>query len=591
MNNLDYKSKALYALKKYYGYDSFRAGQLNIILNILNKRDVFCIMSTGAGKSICYQVPALIFDGITIVISPLISLMKDQVDALKENGVSAESINSSMDSNKIKEIIKNAQDNKYKLLYIAPERLESRKFINNIKELNISQVAVDEAHCISQWGHDFRTSYKSISSFINILKNRPVVSAFTATATEAVKEDSINLLKLNKPYIYAGSIKRDNLIINVYKEEDKLDKIKEIIQNHKDESGIIYCLSRREAEELYKALNMYNYYDITLYHGGLKEQEKEKAQEDFLFERDYIMVATNAFGMGIDKSNVRFIIHSTIPKNLESYYQEIGRGGRDGENCDCYLFYNREDISRVEFIVNKSSNLNRRQIELNKLQSIIDFCEQGGCYQEFLLKYFNKNSTLMYCGKCSNCLKDGNLKDYTREAQIILSTVYRTREYYGISVIADIVRGINGPKIAQNNLSKVTTYGLMKDYSAKFVKNLIKELLNQNLVSLKEGTYSMLKLNSNSMKVLTENKHAILKIEEEEKPINKELFEALKKWRRKKALEENIKPYIIFSDSTLIELSNKRPKNLEELLEVRGIGEKKINKYGEEILRNLKLKM
>lgn len=587
---MNYKSKAFYALKKYYGYDSFRAGQLNIILNILNKRDVFCIMSTGAGKSICYQIPALIFDGITIVISPLISLMKDQVDALKENGISAESINSSMDSKKIKEIIKNSQDNKYKLLYIAPERLESREFINNIKELNVSQVAVDEAHCISQWGHDFRTSYKSISSFINILKNRPVVSAFTATATEAVKADSVTLLNLNNPYIYTGNINRENLIINVFKEEDKLEKIKEIIQNHKDESGIIYCLSRREAEELYRALNMYHNYDIALYHGGLKDEQKEKAQENFLFEKDYIMIATNAFGMGIDKSNVRFIIHSTIPKNIESYYQEIGRGGRDGENCDCYLFYNRDDISRVEFIVNKSSNLSRRQIELTKLQSIIDLCEQGGCYQEFLLKYFNKNSTLTYCGKCSNCLKDGNLKDYTREAQIILSTVYRTREYYGISVIADIVRGINGPKIAQNNLSKVTTYGLMKDYTSKFVKNFINQLLIKKIVSLKEGTYSMLKLNSNSMKVLTENKQVILKLEEEEKPINKELFETLKKWRRKKALEENIKPYIIFSDSTLIEISNKRPKNLEELLEVRGIGEKKINKYGEEILNNLKLK-
>ena len=354
MNN---KEKAQYALKKFFGYDKFRVGQINIILNILSNKDVFCIMPTGAGKSICYQIPALIMEGITLVISPLISLMKDQVDSLKENGISANFINSTQSIEEIRKILKDASLGIYKLIYIAPERLESKIFINMIKDLNISQVAVDEAHCVSQWGHDFRISYGYIKIFIEQLNKRPVVSAFTGTATEEVKKDSIKLLGIKNPYIFIGDINRENLIINVYKEEDKLEKIKDIIKKYEDESGIIYCLSRKEVEILYFKLKELGY-RVGMYHGGLQDNEKEKFQEDFLFERIDIIIATNAFGMGIDKSNVRYIIHSTIPKNLESYYQEIGRGGRDGQKCGCYLFYNRIDIKRVEFIINKSSNLN-----------------------------------------------------------------------------------------------------------------------------------------------------------------------------------------------------------------------------------------
>ena len=324
MNN---KEKAQYALKKFFGYDKFRVGQINIILNILSNKDVFCIMPTGAGKSICYQIPALIMEGITLVISPLISLMKDQVDSLKENGISANFINSTQSIEEIKKILKDASVGIYKLIYIAPERLESRTFINMIKDLNISQVAVDEAHCVSNWGHDFRISYKYIKIFIEQLNKRPVVSAFTGTATEEVKKDSIKLLGIRNPYIFIGDINRENLIINVYKEEDKLEKIKDIIRKYEDESGIIYCLSRKEVEILYFKLKELGY-KVGMYHGGLQDNEKEKFQEDFLFERTNIIIATNAFGMGIDKSNVRYIIHSTIPKNLESYYQEIGRWGK-----------------------------------------------------------------------------------------------------------------------------------------------------------------------------------------------------------------------------------------------------------------------
>lgn len=584
MNN---KEKAQYALKKFFGYDKFKVGQINIILNILSSKDVFCIMPTGAGKSICYQIPALIMEGVTLVISPLISLMKDQVDSLKENGISANFINSTQSVEEIKKILKDASLGIYKLIYIAPERLESITFINMIKDLNISQVAVDEAHCVSNWGHDFRISYKYIKIFIEQLNKRPVVSAFTGTATEEVKKDSIKLLGIRNPYIFIGDINRENLIINVYKEEDKLEKIKDIIRKYEDESGIIYCLSRKEVEILYFKLKELGY-KVGMYHGGLQDNEKEKFQEDFLFERTNIIIATNAFGMGIDKSNVRYIIHSTIPKNLESYYQEIGRGGRDGEKCGCYLFYNRLDIKRVEFVINKSSNLNRREIALSKLQSMIDFCEENNCYKNNLLKYFNDEKENFYCGTCSNCIKNDKVRDFTKEAQMILSTVYRTREKYGISVITDILRGISGPKIVQFNLNKITTFGLMKDYTISFIKSIIKEMLTYGYVNLKEGTYSMLRLNKKSMDILLGKQKVMFLLKEDEKPINKELFERLKVWRRIKANKENVKPYIIFSDSSLMEIVNILPKNLEELKEIRGVGEKKLQKYGEEIIDIIK---
>ena len=583
---MNIKDTALYALKKFYGYNSFRPGQMNIIFNILSKKDVFCIMPTGAGKSICYQIPALIMNGVTLVISPLISLMKDQVDSLKENGITATYINSTQSMEEIKDILKDASLGLYKLIYIAPERLESKVFVQMIRNLHISQVAVDEAHCVSEWGHDFRISYRYIKPFVDLLPNRPVISAFTGTATDEVKEDSMNLLGLRNPIKYVGDINRENLSINIFKEEDKLEGIKDIIREHEDESGIIYCLSRKEVENLYTYLREYGY-NVSMYHGGLEDYDKEKAQDDFLFERTNIMVATNAFGMGIDKSNVRYIVHCTIPKNLESYYQEIGRGGRDGEACKCYLFYNREDIRRVEFILNKSSGFKRKEIALRKLQSMIDFCEEDGCYRAFLLKYFNKEWSRNYCGNCSNCLGNDEVRDFTREGQIILSTVYRTRENYGISVLIDILRGIKGPKIIEKNLDKITTFSLMKDYSSSFIKAIINEMLTQGYVSLKEGTYSMLKLNNKSMDILLGKADMYLLVKEDEKPIDEELFHKLKLWRKSKAIKENIKPYIIFSDSSLISIVNRLPKSIEELLQVRGVGEKKVEKYGDEILKLL----
>lgn len=581
---MDNTQNIFYALKKYYGFDTLRRGQFEIINSILNKRNTFCLMPTGAGKSICYQIPAILFQGITIVISPLISLMKDQVDNLLENGIRAVYINSTQSMDTIKSILMNAAMGEYKIIYISPERLESKIFRDMIKNLHISQIAIDEAHCVSQWGHDFRKSYLQIHTFYKLLRDKPVISAFTATATEEVRLDSIKLLGLTSPYIYKGDINRENLNITVLKEVDKLEELKDIIRDNEGNSGIVYCLSRKEVDSLYCYLKDLGY-NVAKYHGGLKDEEKEQFQEEFLYENIDIIIATNAFGMGIDKSNIRFIVHFTMPQNIESYYQEIGRGGRDGERCNCYLFYSESDISRVEYIINKSSSLSRREVQLRKLQSMIDYCNLKECYRKYLLNYFGNDRKLNYCNNCSNCLKDDELKDFTRESQMILSTVFRTREKFGISVLVDILKGFKGPKIIQNNLEKITTYGIMKEYSNTFIKDLIKSLLNEGYVDLKEGTYSMLKLNARSMRILKGKETVVFKILDKSEPIlNEELFDALKKWRKERAFKDRVKPYIIFSDTSLISISNVKPKSNEELLEIRGVGSKKVEAYGADIL-------
>lgn len=581
-------NKPLEILEKYFGYKSFREGQLEIISNILRGKDSFCIMPTGGGKSLCYQIPALIFNGITLVISPLISLMKDQVDSVNDIGIKAEYINSTQSLGEIKEILRRCYDGEVKLLYIAPERLESEYFNKMLRKLWISQIAIDEAHCVSIWGHDFRKSYKYIDPFIKSLNIRPVVTAFTATATEEVRVDIIKLLDLVNPYIYLGSFNRENLEIVIHKEEDKAEFVKDYIRENELESGIIYCATRKEVDALYYYLKERGF-NTAKYHGGLKDEEKSYYQEEFLKDNLNVMIATNAFGMGIDKSNVRYIIHFSLCKNIESYYQEIGRGGRDGEKTKCILLYNRADIRTLEYLLYTTAGATRKEIDLKKLQGMVDYCETDKCYRSFILNYFGEKNIKGYCNNCSNCLNNEELRDFTIESQMILSCVYRTREQYGISVLVDILRGFKGPKIIQNRLDQLTTYGIMKDYSSKFIRDLIKTLLDLGYINLKEGTYSMLKLNNKSIKVLKSQEKVICKLSEniEEKIEDKELFEVLRKWRKEKAIKLGIKPYIIFSDSTIIELTNKKPKNKEELLNIRGMGEKKYENYGEEILKIL----
>ena len=582
-------NKIFEILNKYYGYNSFRKGQYEIISNILRGRDSFCILPTGAGKSICYQIPALMFNGITIVISPLISLMKDQVDNLNSNGINARYINSTQKLEVSDEIIELCKKGEVKLLYIAPEKLENEFFKRKLILLNISQIAIDEAHCVSMWGHDFRKSYGLIAEFIDNLRIRPVVTAFTATATEIVRKDVINLLKLRNPYIYIGSFDRENLEIKLYIEEDKLELVKDIIREREGEAGIIYCATRKEVDGLYYYLKDLGY-DVLKYHGGLKDSEKEFYQDEFLNENSNVMIATNAFGMGIDKSNIRYIIHFTIPKNIEGYYQEIGRAGRDGLSAKCYLFFNRADIRTLEYLIYTTVQLNRKEIEIKKLQQMIDFCETKECLRAFILRYFGEQNIREYCTNCSNCLSNDELRDYTIEAQKVLSCVYRSKERYGISVLIDVLRGMVGPKIINDKLNQLSTYGIMKDYSSKFIRDFIKVLIEYGYISLRQGTYSMLQLNEKSYKILKSDLKVVLKLEadNEEKVLNNMLFNKLKLWRRDIAIQEGVKPYIIFSDATLIELCNKLPQNEEELLEIRGMGEKKFKKYGEKLIELLK---
>lgn len=582
-------NKIFEILNKYYGYNSFRKGQYEIISNILRGRDSFCILPTGAGKSICYQIPALMFNGITIVISPLISLMKDQVDNLNSNGINARYINSTQKLEVSDEIIELCKKGEVKLLYIAPEKLENEFFKRKLRLLNISQIAIDEAHCVSMWGHDFRKSYGLIAEFIDNLRIRPVVTAFTATATEVVRKDVINLLKLRNPYIYIGSFDRENLEIKLYIEEDKLELVKDIIREREGEAGIIYCATRKEVDGLYYYLKDLGY-DVLKYHGGLKDSEKEFYQDEFLNENSNVMIATNAFGMGIDKSNIRYIIHFTIPKNIEGYYQEIGRAGRDGFSAKCYLFFNRADIRTLEYLIYTTVQLNRKEIEIKKLQQMIDFCETKECLRAFILRYFGEQNIREYCTNCSNCLSNDELRDYTIEAQKVLSCVYRSKERYGISVLIDVLRGMVGPKIINDKLNQLSTYGIMKDYSSKFIRDFIKVLIEYGYVSLRQGTYSMLQLNEKSYKILKSDLKVVLKLkaDNEKKVLNNMLFNKLKLWRRDIAIQEGVKPYIIFSDATLIELCNKLPQNEEELLEIRGMGEKKFKKYGEKLIELLK---
>ena len=571
-------------LNRLFGYKEFRNGQFEIINNILKKRDSFCIMPTGGGKSICYQIPAFIFDGITIVISPLIALMKDQVDNINNIGIKAKYINSTNTLDEVKEIIDMCYLGQVKLLYISPERLKNNYFINAIKTLNISQIAIDEAHCISMWGHDFRKSYRDIDGFVRIFRNRTVVSAFTATATKEVLEDSIKLLNLNNPYIYKGSFDRENLEINVHKEIDKLEFIRDFLKGNEEKSGIIYCLTRKEVEALYDYLNDLNF-SVLKYHAGLSDSEKEYYQKSFFNDDKDIMIATNAFGMGIDKENIRFIIHFTFPKNIESYYQEIGRGGRDGEKAVCHLLYSRDDIKRLDYIVNLNYEFNRKEINIKKLNDMIKFCEYDKCYREYILNYFNEKDITPYCNNCSNCLNNEELLDITIEAQKILSCVYRTKELVGESVLIDILKGIRGPKIEEKGFYNLTTFGIMKGSSNKIIKEIIKSLIDTGYIDRKKGTYSMVKLNKKSINILKGKEKALVKLNPlDYTPLDEELFRRFKILRKNLSNKESVRPYMVFSDTTIMDIIKISPRTIDELFSVKGLGEKKIFKYGEAII-------
>ena len=578
--------KPLDVLHKYYGYTSFRKGQENIITSIINKEDVLAIMPTGGGKSICYQVPALCLDGITIVISPLISLMKDQVDALKTMGVKARLINSSLSNSEYNEALEEIENDECKIIYIAPERLDSMDFVNIIRGKNISQVAIDEAHCVSQWGHDFRVSYKKIPYFINRLDKRPIVTAFTATASNEVREDIINILNLHNPAVYITGFDRENLSINIVKSSSKNKYTLDYVENHKNESGIIYASTRKEVETIYEGLLKRNY-SVAKYHAGLSNEARKEYQENFINDDIKIMVATNAFGMGIDKPNIRWVLHYNMPQSIENYYQEIGRAGRDGEDSECVLLFSPGDVHTQKYLVEVGiENPDRKRVQYKKLQQMVDLVYSNTCYRKSILNYFGE-PFLEDCNNCSNCLNEGEVVDKTLDAQKVISCIARMKRSFGATMIIDVLRGSKNKKVLDLGFDTLTTYGIMKNYSNEDLKTFINTLVSHGFLDVVEnigprGSFPTIKLNEQSLKVIRQE----IKVEFKEDKVTKsryvenELYEMLVSLRSEIAKEEGIAPYMVFGDATLKNMASVYATNKEEMLNISGVGQIKYEKHG-----------
>lgn len=593
-------SDKLSVLKDYFGHDSFRDGQEQIVDALLDGRDALCIMPTGAGKSMCYQIPALLFDGVTIVVSPLISLMKDQVGSLVQSGVPAAYINSSLSYPQFLRVLSNTEHGKYKIIYVAPERLLTDGFLDTCKKIKISMVAVDEAHCVSQWGQDFRPSYLKIVSFIKSLENRPIVGAFTATATNDVKEDIKKILRLENPFEITTGFDRPNLFFGVIKSSSKYEKLIDLIRERGDRSGIVYCATRKNVESVCELL-CDNGFSATRYHAGLDEYERRKNQEDFVFDRKNIMVATNAFGMGIDKSNVTYVIHYNMPKNIESYYQEAGRAGRDGGEADCILLYSPKDVRLNRFMIENSEGNDELTIEENeqirerdfeRLKHMTFYSTTNDCLRGFILRYFGGDKKA-YCGKCSNCLSVHKLVDVTIDAQKIMSCIARTGQRYGKTVICDVLKGSKSEKILKAELNSQSTYGIMKEVTARHIFGTIDFLAEKEYISADNETEA-LKLLPKSRDVLfgrerlvmkkVENSEKVVKTHRPEVPVDSELLDALKALRKSIASKKSVPAYVIFSDATLIDMCKKCPETPDEMLEVSGVGRTKLEKFGKEFL-------
>ena len=607
-------------LKKYFGYDAFRDAQETLIDHILAGQDTLGIMPTGAGKSLCYQIPALMLDGITLVISPLISLMKDQVGSLNQAGIHAAYLNSSLTTEQYFKALAFAREGRYPIIYVAPERLLTEEFLDFALNSRIAMVAVDEAHCVSQWGQDFRPSYLTITEFIGRLKKRPIVSAFTATATKEVRDDIIDILMLQDPMVMSTGFDRANLYFGVMSVRDRYGAVRSYLETHRGESGIIYCLTRKHVEDVCARL-IKDGFPVTRYHAGLSDAERRKNQDDFIYDRSPLIVATSAFGMGIDKSNVRFVLHYGMPKNIESYYQEAGRAGRDGEPAECILYYSGQDvITNQLFIAHNQDNQELdaaaralvMERDRDRLRKMTFYCFTNECLRDYILKYFGEYGS-NYCGNCSNCLTQFEETDVTEIARALIGCVESSRQRYGTTVIVDTVHGANTAKIQNYRMNENPHYGALKEVPVYRIRQVLNYLQIQEYLAVTTDEYAIVKLTAKSGDALKEGP-IVMKLAKEAKRPPKEaskegknkrsqpgresftekeesLFEKLRAVRTELAKREKVPPYIVFSDRTLTHMCIVKPTTKEEMLNVSGVGEFKYNKYGESFLACVKEEM